>query len=313
MDYTPIRITTIPPNKELSFELFIHFKDQFLKYVDNGDEINNEKLLKLKKQNIARFYIRGVDEDNYQIFLDEILEQSMEDPDLDIDKKVNLVDGTAKTALDKMTKDPSSEKSVRLTKSATSSLRKLVFSDPNALKVMFGKTASQDEILMQHSLNVSALSISLAQLKNATIEVQDNLGLAGILHDIGIVKFTKEEQSLFHKVFTSLEPEEKKVYQQHPQMAVDMLSSNKAITPEILDLILHHEEKLSGDGYPQRKSQLTFEQEALSMINCYDKKVTLLNLTPKEAVKSMKTDELGNYNLELINTFTKHLKEKELI
>ena len=52
MEFTPIRITTIVPHKELNFNLYIHFKEKFLKYIDNGKELNEEQLLKLKTQNI---------------------------------------------------------------------------------------------------------------------------------------------------------------------------------------------------------------------------------------------------------------------
>ena len=50
MDFTPLRISTIKPGKEITFDLYIFFKEQFLKYLENGKALNEDLLLKLKKQ-----------------------------------------------------------------------------------------------------------------------------------------------------------------------------------------------------------------------------------------------------------------------
>ena len=67
MEYTPIRITTLKIGKLLTFDLYIFFKEQYLKYLDNGKTIEDSLMKKLSAQKVARFYITDEDEENYEI------------------------------------------------------------------------------------------------------------------------------------------------------------------------------------------------------------------------------------------------------
>ena len=48
MGYLPLRISTVPPDRQLTFDLYINFKEQYLKLADSGSAIDHEKLEKLK-------------------------------------------------------------------------------------------------------------------------------------------------------------------------------------------------------------------------------------------------------------------------
>ncbi|MBF0360100.1 MAG: HD domain-containing protein [Oligoflexia bacterium] len=313
MDFTPIRISTIVPNKALNFELYIFFKEQFLKYIDIGRKLEHPHLEKLKKQQIARFYIRDLDENNYQVFLDDILNETLDNPDVPMGDKVNFAEGTATTAVEEMRKDPSSRTSYNVTQKAAKSLRKLITDNPDSLKNFYGRQAAENETLIKHCLNVSALCVSLAKNSDISEEEQNNLSIAGLLHDIGISRLAENDQQLFMRNFKSLNAEEKKIYHQHPGLGKELLQKNPYVDASITDLIYAHEEKISGDGYPERKKKLTLQEEVISLCNSYDKRVTVLNMSPKEALKVAQVDELGNYSLELINRFKKHLKDEGIV
>ncbi|MBF0300114.1 MAG: HD domain-containing protein [Oligoflexia bacterium] len=313
MEFTPIRISTILPDKALNFELYIHFKEQFLKYIEVGRTLEHVHLEKLKKQQIARFYIRDLDENNYQVFLDDILNQTLDNPDVPMEDKVNFAEGTATTAVEEMRKDPTSRTSYNVTKKAAKSLQKLISDNPDSLKNFYGRKAAENEVLIKHCLNVSALCVTLAKNSSVSEDEQNSLSIAGLLHDIGISRLTENDQQLFMRAQKSLNAEEKKIYQQHPFLGKELLSKNPYIDASVVDLIYSHEEKISGDGYPEHKKKLTLQQEIISLCNSYDKRVTVLNMTPKDALKAAQVDELGNYSLELINKFKKHLKDEGIV
>ena len=90
MGYTPLRISTVKPDRELTFDLFIFFKETYLKYSDKGSALDEEKFTKLRKQKIAKFYIDESDELNYQQFLDQLLSDTMNSPDISVDEKYSL-------------------------------------------------------------------------------------------------------------------------------------------------------------------------------------------------------------------------------
>ena len=73
MEFTPLRITTVKPLRDLTFDLYIHFKEQYICYAKRGEQLSEDKFLKLKIQKVAKFFITEDDELNYQIFLDALL------------------------------------------------------------------------------------------------------------------------------------------------------------------------------------------------------------------------------------------------
>lgn len=313
MNYTPIRISTIKPNKIVSFDLYIYFKEQYLKYKGNGFSLEDQHLEKLKKQDIARFYITEEDEPNYQAFLDELLDDALMNDDVPLPEKVNLTEGTASTAIDQMAKYPASPSAYKMTQKAAKNLRLLVSENPQALKQIFHTKASDAEIIVRHCLSVSALCSRVAMSYNMNEEDLDNLGIAALLHDISIGENDSKELDLFMKGEENLSGAELKSYQTHPMSAIQILEKNEFVNKKILDLILSHEEKLQGAGYPNKKAKLSLPEEILSLVNCFDKKVTVLGETPKSAMKKIQVSELGNYSQELITKFKQILKDDGLL
>ena len=49
------------------------------------------------------------------------------------------------------------------------------------------------------------------------------------------------------------------------------------------------------------------------MVNNYDKRIIADKLTPIQTLKNMMVDELGKYNLDLLNEFKKVLKSEGLL
>lgn len=312
MAYTPLRISTVKPNRELTFDLYIFFKDTYLKYHERGSSIEEEKYGKLKAQKIAKFYITENDEPNYQLFLDQLLQETMNDPNISVDEKVNVVDGACSTAIEKMQKDPESEAAYKMTNNAAKSLRQIVEQNPDALKKIFGKKASEADIIIKHSLNVSALSTKLAVKMKCSNDQIDNIATAGLIHDIGITRLNKQDQELFKKEKAKYTNDDKRIYGLHVKDAVSALNDKPWVNKDVMDLVINHEEVLSGMG-PNKKKKLSLPEMILSLVNTYDKMIITTGKMPSEVIKEMMINELGNYELDLMNKFKDVLKQEQLL
>jgi HD-GYP domain-containing protein (c-di-GMP phosphodiesterase class II) len=312
MAYTPLRISTVKPDRELTFELFIFFKDNYLKYAEKGGSLDQEKYTKLKKQKIAKFYIDESDEMNYQQFLDLLLEETMNSSTATVDEKVNLVEGACDTAVEKMQKDPGSEVAYNMTKKAAKNLRSVIEKNPEALKKIFGRKADEADMVIKHSLNVSALSVKLGKVCKLDDDEIDDLATAALIHDVGITQMPKEDRELFKKPRRAMTPDDRRLYAFHVKESLEMLKSKSYVNKRIMEFVENHEEVRSGDG-PQKKTKLSTGEEILSLINCYDKLCITRKLEPKEALKELNIEELGNYDLDLINKFKAVLKEEGLL
>lgn len=310
--YCPIRIRTVKPNCELTFDLFIFYKEHYLLYVEKGQAIDDEKFDKLKAQKVAKFYIPVEQEGHYQTFLDRLLAQVINDPQTPVEEKVNIAEAAGETALENMQRDPESERSYQATQKAVKSLRQVIFENPSALKKIFGKKAAKDDEIIRHSMNVAVLSVKFAQtLKCSEAEI-DDLGTAALLHDIGLTKLKDEERSLFKKPRKNFTPDDRRLYGMHTKDSVKLMMDKPYVTKGVQELIINHEEVLSGNG-PQKKSKLSQSEQILSMVNSYDKKIITEDITPAQALKAMMIDDLGNYDLGMLEKFKKFLKEEGIL
>ena len=311
MDYTPLRISTVKPLRSLTFDLYIYFKDQYLCYAHKGGQLSEEKFQKLKTQKIAKFYITEADEVNYQKFLDALLSETMANPNIALDEKVSMVEGAASSAVERMQKNPT-ESAFRATEKAAKSLRHIISNNPDALKKIFGKKVEKNEEIIKHSLNVCALAVKLAEVKKCSEKELDDLGTAALIHDIGITTMHKDDIPLFNKPKKLLTNEDKRLYYLHCKDAANILKDKSFVTPAILELVINHEEVQTGLG-PNKKKKLSLLEEILSLVNNYDKRIITNKTTPTQTLKDMMIDELGNYELSLLNDFKKVLQKEGLL
>jgi putative nucleotidyltransferase with HDIG domain len=105
---------------------------------------------------------------------------------------------------------------------------------------------SKNEYTYLHSIAVCALMINLArQLGLPEAELRD-IGMAGLLHDIGKMSTPLE---VLDKP-GALTPEEFRLVRTHPVEGHRMIRDSAGVPPVALDVCLHHHERIDGHGYP---------------------------------------------------------------
>ena len=178
--------------------------------------------------------------------------------------------------------------------------------------MMFEKKALPHEVLVKHSLNVCLLATKLAEkLKLSDEEIQAVM-TAALMHDIGIPRSSDEAQSLFQKKKQQFSPDDRRHHKEHIESTLKIIKDKPYIKPLVIQLIQNHEEVLSGSG-PYKLTKLNPAEECLSLVNSYDKKILVGELSPKEALKELMVDELGNYELKTLTKFKEVLQKEGLI
>lgn len=97
-----------------------------------------------------------------------------------------------------------------------------------------------------HSRFVADKSVIVAEQLGIKDENLTEIRFAAILHDIGKIGFS---DSLLFKNTQEMDPSEYKTYTLHPEIANNILSSNKHFQ-EIRRIIYQHHERLDGSGFP---------------------------------------------------------------
>lgn len=102
------------------------------------------------------------------------------------------------------------------------------------------------DILLQHSLNVAFISMLMArELGMNPIEIEE-VGLAGLIHDIGELKVPTQ----ITQKRGDLNKAEQNFLNMHPQYGFEMLTQLNAFEAKIRQVAQLHHERLDGSGYP---------------------------------------------------------------
>ena len=122
-----------------------------------------------------------------------------------------------------------------------------VYRNPGAL-VSLARLKTADDYTYMHSVAVCALMVSLGRTLALGDEQCREAGLAGLLHDMGKAAMPPEILSKPGK----LSDVEFAVMRSHPQRGHALLVEGRGATEPVLDVCLHHHEKMDGSGYPHR-------------------------------------------------------------
>jgi HD-GYP domain-containing protein (c-di-GMP phosphodiesterase class II) len=122
-----------------------------------------------------------------------------------------------------------------------------VYRNPGAL-VSLARLKTADEYSYMHSVAVCALMVSLGRTLGLTEAQCREAGLAGLLHDMGKALMPIEILNKPGK----LSDEEFAVMRTHPERGHALLVEGRGASAAVLDVCLHHHEKMDGSGYPHR-------------------------------------------------------------
>jgi len=167
---------------------------------------------------------------------------------------------------------------------------------------------AKDEYTYLHSVAVCALMINFARhLKLDEEEVQD-LGVAGLLHDVGKVAISDAVLLKPGK----LDPRERAMVEGHPDAGYALLLQSADIPAAALEVALRHHEKVDGSGYPGGLSgeALSLHARMGAICDVYDAVTSdrpyKAAWTPCEALTAMR-GWAGHFDPELLDRFADSL------
>ena len=117
--------------------------------------------------------------------------------------------------------------------------------NPLAL-IGIARLKNKDEYTYMHSVAVCALMINFARTLELDEVLVRELGVAGLLHDIGKMAVP----DLVLKKPSKLTDAEYAVVREHSQRGYDLLLQNENAPAIAAEVVLHHHEKYDGTGYP---------------------------------------------------------------
>ncbi len=168
------------------------------------------------------------------------------------------------------------------------------------------------EGLFTHSVNVATLSMIASIHLRLKTPVILNVSLAGLLHDIGVVKL---DPNIIDKE-TELTREEMIEVQKHPAYTVNILKSISGIQKNLLLMCLQHHELINGEGYPKKLNakQILPLSQIITISEMYDALISYkpycTSVQPNVALLYFYLRTGKIYHKKIANTFIKMVTER---
>lgn len=228
----------------------------------------------------------------------------------DIQVRAKRVYNDARSAVLEIMKDarigrvPSATRVIRI----ISDMTDIMFKDKSAL-LGLAMIQDHDEYTFNHSVNVGILSITLANALNYTGKDLIDIGLGGLLHDIGKTE-TPKEIILKPSKLTS---EEWDIMKLHPVKGYSIVSKMDGISKLTAKIIYEHHLQFNMSGYPAvpKNYEPTPLANIVTISDCYDSMTTLRpyqkRFDPKEALLILSKKVNEAFNPEYFRTFVKIL------
>lgn len=287
MGLIPVRTATLRPNVMLGFDIYLRISGKHLLYIKRVDNIEDHRLNNLHFKNVRQVFIGDQDMAAYLEFLSVSSNAALKEKNMSPAVRAQIIGGQSKAAVEDMFENPESKENFQKTQTAAANQVALLLANPEALEQMI-KIANYDSTVYQHSVNVATIAIGLAARSGAPVETCQVVGIGGLLHDIG-------RGTDFEKTDKNTEK-----YQQHPRSGAGVLLGKKYISKDVLDIILMHEERIDGKGFPGGVKKLDQIFQVVALANFYDRLVTLEGMNPRQAYDTIAAIDPVPYESALI-------------
>lgn len=247
-EFMAVPLSTLQADTATGFDLYMQVEPDapHMLYREKRLPFTNELKRRLVDNGVEKLFIPLSQQKEYVEYVETIVGAVMEDSTVDAEERTRIYYDAAEHILRDIFEDASPDDTVprceKLVWAAVSFISREQYSYKCFLKV-----TGLDYSTYAHAVNSFLYAIHLGQ----AVGVDDNddlaeLGLAALLMDIG--KSEIDPTILYQS--GPLDDEQRAQMKTHPHLGRDMAERLGVDKERVLDVILHHHEKLSGSGYP---------------------------------------------------------------
>lgn len=284
-------------------------KPNLLKYSKKGDPLDWERIKQYIDKGIKSFCVTSEEYRTYLLFIEGLAAKfinnkshntniSTNETMLIVKEMINLV------SLEILVDTKIDENSIGHASTVVTGCLQTMEQDPKSLNVIM-RLMCNHAYLMKHSISVSIFSILLAKEVNIESErTLKNIGLGGLLHDIGVAQLTFDPENL-----VVLSPEQWQEVKTHPELGKRKIDGLNNITTEVIDIVMQHHEQPNGNGYPNklRNADIFMPAKIVAIADSFSALITKRPhrdaKNPTEALAILKSDS-GKFDKKILEQFS---------
>ncbi|PCJ62721.1 MAG: hypothetical protein COA73_06190 [Candidatus Hydrogenedentota bacterium] len=247
-----VEVDYLRANTSPDFDIYIQTSDnrEPVLYRERNLVMDGTVQNQLRDKDITNVFVPISQEAAYQEYLEDSLEIFLADTDINTHAKTEMLYSTATDMVKSFFENPNSDLLAPRSERLVDNMIQFIGQDETIFS-SFLKTGSFDYKTYTHSVNVMMYSQFLAQHLNlGDKEFMRKLGIGTLLHDIGKSKVSN--RTLNHP--GRLNNKQWNEIKMHPEWGCDILEDQGFTDEMVLDITMHHHEKLNGAGYPHQLS-----------------------------------------------------------
>lgn len=274
---------------------------EFIDKVKEGDILgksiftNEGQVLLRKGIKLTTNYIKKLK--SLEVYYMYIQDERLKDVDIE-DAKLNELKIDAVKVMTKVVKFVNGGKIIDL-KGASEVVENMIYNMVNLEYINNGlmDIKTYDNYIFVHSIDVATMAMFMGlDLKLKKSDIID-LGLAALLHDIGMVNISKIE----------LKNDSSKI-KEHPTLGQIILMKNYKINEKVIRGVLEHHERCDGSGYPQslKGNEISILGKILGVCDSYDRLISLKNsklVKANEAYNIILSKGAMSFDSDVIKSF----------
>lgn len=271
---------------------------------DNRHELDRKKIKKL--------YIRQDNQEMYRQNVEANLSSILADKMIPMAERSEILYDSAQFLVRSMLEDPSHPDIRTRSGRMVENTVQFMFRESKAFYHLMQVT-SYDYYTYTHSVNAFVFSAALAQRLGHSEAEMYALGQGALLHDIGKSRLSPDTLNCKGK----LNDEQWKEMKMHPVFGHTILKEQGVTDSVVLDITLHHHEKLHGKGYPDGLSngQVSHWARITAIADIFDALTTRRPykeaLTSYSSLRLMRDEMAGELDASLFQTFVGLMAQPE--
>lgn len=312
-DYFAVRVSTFRGDMKIPFNAYVRVAGKYILFCREGDSFEGNRLERLKSKKLQKMYIEKRNVGSYNDYVHENLNRaynsSLNKP---IEIRAQVIHGALQATTEDLMEDPSSQVFYKVSCEGALKFRDFFFEQPGCLKSMI-EFKNTDFSVSHHGVTTSALTLAMAEEmnlhKDRALEI-DALITGAMIHDI---------EHLYNNINFSVEAAklsgaEQNIYIKHTEDGLNRLKPHPFYAPLITELVAKHEEMIDGSGpLKLRERELDPLIQVLATANHFDHYITYKNATPKEALKVLLIEKMGQLSLQTMKALQNALKKRNII
>ncbi|MEO5971188.1 MAG: HD domain-containing phosphohydrolase [Bdellovibrionia bacterium] len=248
--FVPIRADSFLSGSTSIFDIYVKLStDRYVKILKNGDAFDEKRIKNYMDKGVVFFYLRKEAQELYMTYCARLTKAINKKTQIALPTKMTYTLNHGQEVVKYLSSAGVGESAIHYATQFVGEVKGLIDAISPKENAYLGDYLSNLAIY-DHAVGTAMIASLLARNLGMSSENPAKIvGLASLLHDVGILQLPKELHDEDEK---KMSPEQKILYSTHSTMSAEILKSIKDVEPIVIQAVYQHHERKDKSGFPSK-------------------------------------------------------------